>query len=170
MRLAVSKTVALRGTWLERMQSHSLLKIPVVLAQLFRPQNFLNALRQEAARACKVSMDALTLVTSTNPTTVDRYMFTTVDGLLLQGAQLEGNRLKEVHANSPLLSEIPSIVMAWVPDNEAEQLLSSFGNVAKVPMYTSPSREELVSEIMLPCTGDALQWAISGCMLCLATE
>ena len=104
MRLAVGKTAALRSTWLDRMASKTLLKVirlsaachasdslccfqnSVSLAQLFRPQNFLNALRQQAARSYKKSMDELTLITSTSLGDLDQYMYTTVEGLLLQGA------------------------------------------------------------------------------------
>lgn len=169
MRLAVGKTAALRGTWLDRMASKSLLKAPVVLAQLFRPQNFLNALRQQAARSCGVSMDALTLITSTSSALLDQYMFTTVEGLLLQGALLE-DKLKEVNPDSPLLSEIPVVAMAWVPDSDAAGLMSRLGHIARIPMYTSPTRDELVAEIMLPCSSDASQWAISGTVVCLSGE
>jgi dynein heavy chain 2 len=169
MRLAVGKTAALRGTWLDRMASKSLLKAPVSLAQLFRPQNFLNALRQQAARSCGVSMDALTLITSTSTALLDKYMYTTVEGLLLQGALLT-DKLQEVSADSPLLCEIPAVAMAWVPDSDAAGLLGRLGHIAKIPMYTAPNREELVSEIMLPCGADASQWAISGTIVCLYNE
>jgi len=169
MRLAVGKTAALRSTWLDRMASKTLLKNSVSLAQLFRPQNFLNALRQQAARSYKKSMDELTLITSTSLGDLDQYMYTTVEGLLLQGALLT-DKLQEVSPDSPLLCDMPVIAMAWVPDTDAAGILGRLGHVAKIPMYTSPTREEMVAEIMLPCGSDASQWAISGTVVCLSGE
>eukprot|EP00658_Telonema_sp_P-2_P073073 TRINITY_DN62132_c0_g1_i3.p1 TRINITY_DN62132_c0_g1~~TRINITY_DN62132_c0_g1_i3.p1 ORF type:complete len:172 (+),score=38.11 TRINITY_DN62132_c0_g1_i3:113-628(+) len=165
-----SKTAALRSTWMARVHSRNLLQSGVVLAHLFRPENFLNALRQEAARACNVSMDALALVTSTSPSSLDRYMCATLEGLLLQGGALLDGKLIDVQSHSALVTQIQAIGVAWVPEAEADSLLKSFGTVARIPMYTSPSREELVSEITLPCSGDPSVWAVAGVTIILANE
>ena len=50
LRSLVSKALAL-GEWLGKTDAGVLLKLPVKLTELFRPDTFLNALRQQTARA-----------------------------------------------------------------------------------------------------------------------
>ncbi|EDO28350.1 predicted protein, partial [Nematostella vectensis] len=58
LRALVSKTLAL-GSWVERSEARTLLKDTLDLSELFHPGTFLNALRQQTARALKTAMDNL---------------------------------------------------------------------------------------------------------------
>ena len=49
LRALVAKTLAL-GTWVQKSERGSLLSEPLDLAELFHPDTFLNALRQQTAR------------------------------------------------------------------------------------------------------------------------
>jgi dynein heavy chain 2 len=52
LRALVSKALAL-GEWQARVGTGVLLKSPLALTELFRPETFLNALRQQTARLSK---------------------------------------------------------------------------------------------------------------------
>ena len=56
----VNRTVALH-TWLDLSQKDTLLKGKLRLNELFRPQTFLNALRQETAQKSGIALDELIL-------------------------------------------------------------------------------------------------------------
>jgi len=167
LRAVAARATALKS-WVARVGTQQLLKSSLRLADLFRPANFLNALRQQAARTYRTSMDKLTLVTSAEVGTLQKYVSMVVDGLLLQGAVLEGGKLKDVAGDSKLFSEMPPLAMAWIKDEDA----SSFreGNSAKIPMYLTPTRDKLVAELSLACSGEPVQWTIGGTLVCLSAE
>merc|ERR1711988_490451 len=131
----MGKASALKS-WVSRVGTQQLLKTKLCLRDLFRPANFLNALRQQAARTYRASMDRLQLVTAPDGT-LSKYVSINVEGLLLQGAVYDGNRLTDVAADSKLLFEMPPLAMAWVKDEDAGGLLQQ-GSTAKIPMYLSP--------------------------------
>jgi len=155
-------------SWIHKVGSQQLLKAPLRLGDLFRPANFLNALRQQAARQYKASMDKLVLVTSAEVHTLQQHVHMVVEGLLLQGAVLEAGKLKDVAGDSKLFSEMPALAMAWLTPEEAGRFKE--GNVARIPMYLTPGRDKLVSEISLSCSGEAMQWTIGGTLVCLSAE
>jgi len=49
LRSLVSRAVALQG-WVDKVERNSLLNEPIFLNELFHPDTFLNALRQQTAR------------------------------------------------------------------------------------------------------------------------
>lgn len=165
LRAVAGRAVALKS-WVNRVGSQQLLKSNIQLSDLFRPATFLNALRQQAARTYRVSMDRLKLVTS-SAGSLSQHVAINVEGLLLQGAIFDQG-LTEVVADSKVLSVMPSLAMAWVRDDDAAQFQG--GNIAKIPMYLTPSREQLVSEISLKCGGDPMAWTIGGTLVCLSAD
>merc|ERR1711988_1131723 len=126
----MGKASALKS-WVARVGSQQLLKTKLCLRDLFRPANFLNALRQQAARTYRVSMDRMQLVTS-NEGSLNQFVCINVEGLLLQGAVYDSGRLTDVATDS----EMPSLSMAWVRDEDAAQFQQS--STAKIPMYLTP--------------------------------
>lgn len=93
-------------------------------------------------------------------------MSITVEGLMLQGAVYDGGRLTDVASESKLLSEMPALSMGWVCDADASKFEQS--NTAKIPMYLTPTREHLVSELSLVCTAEPAHWTIGGTLVCLS--
>jgi dynein heavy chain 2 len=61
LRQLVGRTVAL-DSWKQRSESGKILSSTLNLSDLFRPDTFLNALRQQTARASKKAIDTLRLV------------------------------------------------------------------------------------------------------------
>jgi dynein heavy chain 2 len=163
---AVAGRAAALKSWVSRVGTQQLLKTKLQLSDLFRPANFLNALRQQAARTYRVSMDRLKLVTGAAGS-LDKHVHITVESLLLQGA-VYNTSLSEVSSDSKVLSIMPDLAMAWVRDEDAAQFQG--GNTAKIPMYLTPTREHLVSELSLNCNGEAMSWTIGGTLVCLSAE
>jgi len=162
---AVAEKAAALKSWVARVGTQQLLKTKLCLKDLFRPANFLNALRQQAARQYRAPMDRLQLVTSTEGA-LSQFVSINVDGLLLQGAVFEGGRLTDVATESKLLSEMPALSMGWVRDEDASKF--DLNNTAKIPMYLTPTREHLVSELSLVCSAEPAHWTIGGTLVCLS--
>lgn len=176
MRAAVARVKALQG-WVQRCsRGAGVLGSPVRLGELFRPETFLNAVRQQTARAVGVAIDKLTLETSFAgrrallDAGVAEGVIVEVESLLLQGATLGGSpgALQEMSADAPDLASTPPCTMAWVSPAAKEALLASDGAAGprlRVPLYSSPSREKIVAEVTLPvggARGGAARWVMAG--------
>lgn len=86
------------------------------LSDLFHPDTFLNALRQQTARETKQPMDALVLNTSSSGEVKHgKNVSVKIGGLQLEGCSCEGGRLSESAPDSPSVSAFPSCYIAWVP-------------------------------------------------------
>ena len=86
------------------------------LSELFRPDTFLNALRQQTARATKQPMDALVLNTSwSGEVKHGKNVSIKITGLQLEGCSFEGGRLTESAPDSPSVTSFPSCYIAWIP-------------------------------------------------------
>merc|ERR1711916_273413 len=115
MRMLVERMMAL-GTWVEKTKGGKLLGAPVNLGDLFRPQTFLNALRQQTARQSKLSMDNLKLICSWNPAHLGSAPVKCVlEGLSMQGCVFEGDALAEMSAESTSIVPCPNVTIAYVP-------------------------------------------------------
>jgi len=149
---------ALKGDWVKRVASRNPLEHPVVLSDFLRPDVFLNALRQQTARKLSVSIDSLHLVSSfENHLLSDASMSplpVNVQNLILEGCVFdEGRRvLTEGQRNSPLVSVLPPLTIAWMaraahPDRAVSSAQSAMS--VAMPIYVSLSRERLISEVVL---------------------
>ena len=86
------------------------------LSDLFRPDTFLNALRQQTARATKQPMDTLVLNTSwSGEVKHGKNVSIKISGLQLEGCSFEGGRLTESAPDSPSVTAFPSCYIAWIP-------------------------------------------------------
>jgi len=149
---------ALKGDWVKRAASRNPAEQPVVLRDFLRADVFLNALRQQTARKLAVSIDSLHLVASFEPQllsdTSTTPMPVTVQDLILEGCSFdEGRRiLVEGHRNSPLVTVLPPLTIAWMSKTaHPDRAVSSARNAGTVgmPIYADLLRERLIGEVYL---------------------
>jgi len=100
----------------QRVESGNLLKSPVELPQLITPRTFLNALRQQSARAAKIPIDTMMLTCSWDPSILPKsaVVKVAVQGLLIQESTFKGNRLEPLAPDSPTVSVLPSVTFAYI--------------------------------------------------------
>lgn len=180
MRLLVRKAVALND-WLRRSKERTLLGRPLSLNDLFRPATFVDALRQQAARAVHRALDTLKLValwgSSSSASTAASGkglaggalppVHASIDGLLLQGCSFDAGKLVEAQPSAPELIQMPRCTLAWIP----EEAPSPYGSdVVDVPVYQNLLREKIVVTLSVPCSGSKQKWNVAGVALFLAEE
>jgi len=86
------------------------------LSDLFRPDTFLNALRQQTARLTKQPMDTLVLNTSfSGEVKHGKNISVKITGLQLEGCEFDGTRLVESAPDSPSVTAFPTCSIAWIP-------------------------------------------------------
>lgn len=85
------------------------------LSDLFRPDTFLNALRQQTARETKQPMDTLVLNTSwSGEVKHAKNSSIKISGLQLEGCSFEGGHLSESAPDSPSVTAFPPCHISWV--------------------------------------------------------
>ncbi|XP_074620352.1 cytoplasmic dynein 2 heavy chain 1-like [Acropora palmata] len=168
LRALVAKTLAL-GSWVERCNSSSLLNDVLDLSELFHPDTFLNALRQQTARAMKTSIDGLKLAVSWKESQIRGTKFTVkLGGLQLEGCTFDGNTLTENQRDSPSVSAIPTAAVAWVPKDTADPYPAS--ECISVPIYYNADRDRTVTCFNMPCSGNQARWTQCGAALFLKSQ
>ncbi|KAI1893942.1 hypothetical protein AGOR_G00128840 [Albula goreensis] len=155
-------------SWVERAERQSLLTDTLDLSELFHPDTFLNALRQETARTMGCSMDSLKFVASWKSRITEAKLQVKIGGLKLEGCSFDGNRLSENQHDSPSVSAVPACYIAWIPQSASgcyppEECIS-------LPVYTSAERVRLVTNIEVPCGGNSDQWVQCGAALFLKQQ
>lgn len=153
------RIVALKSDWINRVRNPAqLFSQPVLLSDFLRPDVFLNALRQQTARALKVPIDSLHLVATfepqllSDPSSVP--LPVTVNDLILEGCSFDSSRMALVESsrNSSLISVLPPLTIAWMSRAaHPERALSAarHPNSVAMPIYVSLSREKLIGEVYL---------------------
>ncbi|MBN3304013.1 DYHC2 protein, partial [Amia calva] len=167
LRAVVARALAIQS-WVDRSEKQSLLSDTLDLSELFHPDTFLNALRQETARSMGCSMDSLRFIASWKSKIAEAKLQVKIGGLKLEGCSFDGNRLSENQHDSPSVSAVPSCYMAWIPQgasgsHPAEESIS-------LPVYTSAERARVVTNIDVPCGGSPDQWIQSGAALFLKQQ
>lgn len=98
------------------MKDQDIFSQTINLSDLFRPDTFLNALRQQTARATKQPMDTLVLNTSwSGEVKHGKNISIKITGLQLEGCSFDGARLSESAPDSPSVTGFPSCYIAWIP-------------------------------------------------------
>jgi dynein heavy chain 2 len=152
------RIVALKSDWVKRVNGKTIFDKPVNLSEFLRPEVFLNALRQQTARKLAVSIDSLHLVATFEPHLLSDQSTSPlpviVEGLILEGCAFDDQRriLVEGQRNSPLVSVLPNLTIAWMSRAaHPDRALSSARHAVTVgmPIYVSLSREHLVGEVYL---------------------
>ncbi|XP_053312461.1 cytoplasmic dynein 2 heavy chain 1 isoform X2 [Spea bombifrons] len=167
LRGLVTRAVAIQN-WVEKAEKQTLLSDNLDLSELFHPDTFLNALRQETARTMSCSMDNLRFVASWKGRIQDAKLQVKVNGLQLEGCSFDGSGLLENRHDSPSVSEVPSCYMAWIP----QQSLSMYSpeECISLPVYTSAERDRVVTNIDVPCGRNQNQWIQCGAALFLKNQ
>lgn len=101
--------------WLDRAERGSLLSEELDLSELFHPDTFLNALRQQTARDVGCSMDNLRFATSWRGAVHGAKHAVRLGGLQLEGGVFDGVRLTESARDSPSVCSVPVVSVAWIP-------------------------------------------------------
>ncbi len=159
----ITRTLALEQ-WADKVDQGTLLKSPLELGELIRPETFLNALRQQTARLAKCAVDALKLVSSPDPKLLSNCKVpVTLQGLLLQGCNFEGGKVTEVSADSLSYLNIGQMTLGFVPLQEADPYPPQ--SCVQTPIYYSSTRERFITELSLPCVGEKSKWVLTGIAL-----
>uniref|UniRef100_A0A8C9SU16 Dynein cytoplasmic 2 heavy chain 1 n=1 Tax=Scleropages formosus TaxID=113540 RepID=A0A8C9SU16_SCLFO len=106
LRAVVTRALAIQG-WVERAERNTLMSDILDLSELFHPDTFLNALRQETARSMGCSMDSLKFVASWKTRIPEAKLQVKVGGLQLEGCSFDGSCLSENQHDSPSVSAVP---------------------------------------------------------------
>uniref|UniRef100_A0A671UTR1 Cytoplasmic dynein 2 heavy chain 1 n=1 Tax=Sparus aurata TaxID=8175 RepID=A0A671UTR1_SPAAU len=162
LRAVVTQALAIQS-WVERAGRQALLSDTLDLAELFHPDTFLNALRQETARSMGCSMDSLVFVSSWRSPITQAKLQVKVGGLQLEGCSFDGVHLCENQHDSPSVSAVPPCYMAWVPQ---VRICESIW----LPLYTNSERVKVVTHICLPCGANPNQWIQTGAALFLKQQ
>ncbi|KAK3531386.1 hypothetical protein QTP70_018186, partial [Hemibagrus guttatus] len=167
LRAVVSRALAVQN-WVDRVERNALLSDTLDLSDLFHPQTFLNALRQETARTMSCSMDSLKFVASWKSQIAGAKLQVKVGGLQLEGCSFDGNRLSENHHNSPSVCAVPTCYMGWIFQNGPG--CYSPEECVLLPLYASAERVGVVMHIDVPCGGNQEQWIQCGAALFLKQQ
>ncbi|XP_040514464.1 cytoplasmic dynein 2 heavy chain 1 isoform X1 [Gallus gallus] len=167
IRSLVARALAIQN-WVEKAEKQKLLSDTLDLSELFHPDTFLNALRQETARVMSCSVDSLKFTASWKGRIQEGKLQVKVTGLLLEGCSFDGNRLSENLHDSPSVSSVLPCYMAWIPQDvygpySPEECIS-------LPVYTSMERDRVVTNIDVPCGGNQDQWIQCGAALFLKNQ
>ncbi|OWK62944.1 Cytoplasmic dynein 2 heavy chain 1 [Lonchura striata] len=190
LRSLVARALAIQN-WVEKAEKQKLLSDTLDLSELFHPDTFLNALRQETARVMRCSVDSLKFAASWKGRIQEgklqvKYSVIIIDilillfmfeyfifpwqisGLQLEGCRFDGNRLSENLHDSPSVSSVLPCYMAWIPQDaygpySPEECIS-------LPVYTSVERDRVVTNIDVPCGGNQDQWIQCGAALFLKNQ
>ncbi|XP_024132434.1 cytoplasmic dynein 2 heavy chain 1 [Oryzias melastigma] len=168
LRAVVTRALAMQS-WVERAGRQALLSNILDLSELFHPDTFLNALRQETARSLGCSMDSLVFASSWRSPLAQAKLQIQVGGLQLEGCRFDGVHLSENQHHSPSVSAVPTCYMAWVLQNTAADRPASEESIW-LPLYTSSERVKVVTHIPLPCGANASHWIQTGAALFLKQQ
>uniref|UniRef100_A0A8C6BTL0 Dynein cytoplasmic 2 heavy chain 1 n=1 Tax=Monodon monoceros TaxID=40151 RepID=A0A8C6BTL0_MONMO len=167
LRGLVARALAIQN-WVERAENQTLLADTLDLSELFHPDTFLNALRQETARAVVCSVDSLKFVASWKGRLQEAKLQIKISGLLLEGCSFDGNRLSENQHDSPSVSSVLPCFMGWIPQGAYGPYSSD--ECISLPVYTSAERDHVVINIDIPCGGSQDQWIQCGAALFLKNQ
>ncbi|XP_040316731.1 cytoplasmic dynein 2 heavy chain 1 [Herpailurus yagouaroundi] len=167
LRGLVARALAIQS-WVERAEKQALLSHTLDLSELFHPDTFLNALRQETARAMGCSVDSLKFVASWKGRLQEAKLQIKMGGLLLEGCSFDGSRLAENQHDSPSVSPVLPCCVGWIPQGAYGPY--SPDECISLPVYTSAERDRVVTNIDVPCGGSPDQWIQCGAALFLKNQ
>lgn len=160
--------------WLGSVRDGSTLTSAVSLANMFNPQVFLNALRQQTSRNSQqpVAVDDLSLVCVWGET-AHRSMCTlpcALSGLSLQGALFTaGGTLSDARADTPTVVPLPTCTIAYIPKN-LEDPQPDAGSVM-LPVYEGLDRSKLLAKLRMPCKKDEQsKWIMAGVAIFVSAD
>lgn len=135
----------------------------VQLSCVFNANTFLNALRQYTARKLKKPMDSLKVTINWDRSSVDASTSVLIENLWIQGCKCDGNRLVEAESSDPIFSIFPKFWLSWTPQEQIR-----YQNT--IPLYINPSRETMVSNLLIPIEGIQTPWILAGVALFIESD
>jgi dynein heavy chain 2, cytosolic len=122
---------------------------PVPLNHLFQPMALVSTLRQVCANRARISIDALTLTNAWDVADVTPQCTAPllVTGLMLEGAVCEGRDLRHVTRDSPAVTPLKPLVLAWTPRGEGGGVTEAAR--VKVAVYSRRDRQVALLELDL---------------------
>uniref|UniRef100_A0A8B9QWJ8 Cytoplasmic dynein 2 heavy chain 1 n=1 Tax=Anas platyrhynchos TaxID=8839 RepID=A0A8B9QWJ8_ANAPL len=167
LRSLVARALAVQN-WVEKSKRQKLLSDTLDLSELFHPDTFLNALRQETARVMSCSVDSLKFTASWKGRIQEGKLQVKISGLQMEGCSFDGNRLSENLHDSPSVSSVLPCYMAWIPQDAYGPY--SPEECITLPVYTSMERDRVVTNIDVPCGGNQDRWIQCGAALFLKNQ
>uniref|UniRef100_A0A8C3BC42 Cytoplasmic dynein 2 heavy chain 1 n=1 Tax=Cairina moschata TaxID=8855 RepID=A0A8C3BC42_CAIMO len=167
LRSLVARALAIQN-WVEKSERQKLLSDTLDLSELFHPDTFLNALRQETARVMSCSVDSLKFTASWKGQIQEGKLQVKISGLQMEGCSFDGNRLSENLHDSPSVSSVLPCYMAWIPQDAYGPY--SPEECITLPVYTSMDRDRVVTNIDVPCGGNQDKWIQCGAALFLKNQ
>ncbi|KAJ6654772.1 hypothetical protein lerEdw1_006558 [Lerista edwardsae] len=167
LRAVVARALAIQN-WVGKAEKQTLLSDTLDLSELFHPDTFLNALRQETARVMGCSVDSLKFTASWKGQIREAKLQVKISGLQLEGCSFDGNRLSENQHDSPSVSSVLPCYMTWIPQDAHGPY--SPEDCISLPLYTSAERDCVVTNIDVPCGGNQDQWIQCGAALFLKNQ
>ena len=91
-----------------------------------------------------------------------------INGLLLQGANCAPPQgLHPLAADAPTFCAMPPVHVAWVPKEAGDPYPPD--RSALLPLYLDATREAMLAELRLPCSGSEASWLQAGTAMFLST-
>ena len=146
--------------WLDKSQNKGLLNTVLSLSDLIGPEVFLNAHRMIVAAESKNPMEQLELqLTFERPKT--DFTFLTIGGIMIQGCSVNGGQICDLdHNDKSEFTKIPTCYISYT-HVEATKDKDDFRQL-NIPLYSSFSREQLISYFRIPIQGEKSSKIISG--------
>ncbi|CAM4781010.1 unnamed protein product [Rotaria magnacalcarata] len=164
LRTVVSKAKAMQQM-ITSMKDQDIFSQSINLSDLFRSDTFLNALRQQTARATKQPMDTLVLNASwSGEVKHGKNITIKITGLQLEGCLFDGGRLSESAPDSPSVNAFPACYIAWLPRDNSQQ---ETREIISLPVYFSSDRDKIVTRLNVPCGSEKEKWLQCGAALFL---
>ena len=160
------RIASLKGEWVRRVQSQTILSQPICLSDFLRPDVFLNALRQETARRLAISIDSLHLVSTFEPHLLSDEsspLPVTVQELILEGCAFDESKrmLIEGQRNSPLVSMLPPMTIAWMSRATHPERTASSARAAGTISLPGPQQFALGHPVeCLACLWMLVAWVL----------
>ncbi|CAN0042899.1 unnamed protein product [Ascophyllum nodosum] len=163
---AMARRKASLSRWEAAVARGDLLDHPIDLSNLFHPNTFLNAVRQQTARLSGCSIDALKLVSSWDKGRLKSAVLpVTIEGLRLQGAAFSGGTLHAQSTNDPEVAGVPDVTLAYVQKDKPWPY--QVGQAIDIPLYLSLDREHFLAEVSMPTSEPQDTWILAGVSLFL---
>lgn len=151
--------------WQSRCVNGNLLRSPLNISSLLRPQTFLNALRQATSHLTREPLVSLSLVARLSSSDDDAALPVSLTGLLLQGAVVdETGSLAEVDsADAGGFFPMPNVTIVYTTKPQADS------NLVAIPVYANATKEALLGEFRLPCKNavDVERFVLAGISIML---
>jgi dynein heavy chain 2 len=137
----------------------------VNLGDLLHPETFLNAFRQKSARAYKVAIDELKLVSSFDKSKIGSQGSIIVEGLYLQGCSFDGQNLVDIQGKTSEIIQLPVCYLSWIASNQQDPY--PVEQTVQTPIYFNLDREKLLCTLQMSNNGNSSARIISGVALLL---